>query len=70
MKVIIGSSIGALVFADLLSRSEEIIWVKRPGKVGGLFGGIDSGSGILDIGMTNLELGSLQQKSDDREVES
>ena len=70
MKVIIGSSIGALVFADLLSRSEEIIWVKRPGKVGGLFGGIDSGSGILDIGMTNLELGSLQQKTDDRELES
>ena len=44
--------------------------MKRPGKVGGLFGGIDSESGILDIGMTNLELGSLLQSTEDRELES
>lgn len=58
------------MFADLLSRNEEIIWVKRTGRVGGLFGGIDSESGILDIGMTNLELGSLRQRPVDRELES
>jgi hypothetical protein len=59
MRVVVGSSIAALVLVDLLSKHEQVIWAKRDGGIGGVFGGVETEFGRLDIGMTNLELGDL-----------
>jgi len=70
MKVVVGSSLASLVLVDQLSKTEEVHWVKRQGRVGGVFGGIDTEYGILDIGMTNFEFGELSSRPVDLPLEN
>jgi hypothetical protein len=54
-KVVVGSSLAAIVAVLELSRNDRVTWVQTSGPLGGHFGGKPFGNTQIDLGMVALE---------------
>ena len=54
-KVVVGSSLAAIVAVLELSRNDRVTWVQTSGPLGGHFGGKPLGNTQIDLGMVALE---------------
>ena len=58
MIYVVGNSIAALSAVFEISKLREVTWMRKSGKLGGVFGGLLVDGAICDIGMINFELGA------------
>ena len=56
MRYVIGNSVAALAAVATISKREEVTWLQKPGRKGGVFSGVDIDGIACDIGMLNFEL--------------
>ena len=58
MIYVVGNSIAALSVVSETSKLREVTWIRKSGRLGGVFGGLLVDGAICDIGMINFELGA------------
>ncbi len=62
MIYVVGNSIAALSAVSQISKLRDVTWMRRSGKLGGVFGGLLVEGVICDIGMINFELASATNR--------
>lgn len=69
MIYVVGNSVAALSAVATISQREEVTWLQKPGRKGGVFGGIEIDGISCDIGMLNFELGAATNRKTNSVVE-
>lgn len=69
MIYVVGNSVAALAAVATISQREEVTWLQKPGRKGGVFGGVEINGILCDIGMLNFELGAATNRKTNSVVE-